>query len=157
MSSAPDRDEFIDYLADTSHREDETLFLPAPEGRPDSWTVFYVGILTGMAGGGIIALSPWLGGFLIFAGYGMSALSFGRPLTKFAYALRYGFALSALAGALIFAAALTFPETAGRLIDAVSKRHLTFLSLTGLPWAAAVFRYASRLSAPLKRARPRTS
>jgi len=148
MSSGPDRDEFIDYLEDKSQNEDETLFIPAQEGRPDSWTVFYVGILTGVAGGGLFPLSLWLGASLIFFGYGMTVLSFGKPRSKFARAMRYGFAFASLLGGLLLAIAAFFPESSWRFMEMAMKHQLVFFSVSILPWAATLFRYCYTLFTP---------
>jgi hypothetical protein len=151
MSSGSDHDDFIDYLYDKSHREDETLFMPVPDGRPDHWTAFYTGILIGIVGGGILPLAPWLGGSLIFSGYGVTFLTLKRPRSRFARALRFGFAISALLGGLLLAVEVLFPKASWRLIEMASEQHVIFLSVAFVPWAAAIARYFHALFAPAKR------
>jgi hypothetical protein len=150
MSSGPDRDEFLDYLDDKSQHEDETLFMPVPDSRPDSWSVFYSGILIGIIGGSLIALAPWLSGLLVFAGYGVTAMTFKGRGNRLSRALRFGFGSSALFGAAILGGETVFPETEWGFIEAASNRHLTFAGIALMPWAAAVLRYAYALFRPAK-------
>ena len=148
MSSGPDRDEFLDYVEDRSSNEDETLFLPAHDGRPDGWTVFYVGILTGLAGGSLFPISLWLGAALIFLGYGATVLSYGRPRSKIARAMRFGFGFASSLGGFLLVAAALFPDTLWRVIEIAARHHLVFLIASILPWAATFLRYSYILLSP---------
>src|SRR5262245_35844252 len=141
MSSRQDRDE-IDYFEDTAQHEDETIFFPVPESRPDNWTGFYSGILIGIAGGALAPLAPWLSGLLISAGYGLTALTLKRTGNRFIRALRFGFALAALAGAVILAGEILFPKAAWRFIEMAGERSLIFASVAATPWLLALIRYA---------------
>lgn len=152
MSPGSDRDEFIDYLEDKSKHEDETLFLPVSESGPDDWTAFYIGILTGIVGGGLIPLSPWLGGLFVFGGYAITALALKSARNGFSRALRFGFVFSAVLGAALVAARGYYPEWTWRFVEAASQRHVIFLSAAAIPWAAGILRYVSALALSPRRA-----
>jgi hypothetical protein len=151
MSSGSDQDEFIDYLEDKSKHEDETLFLPVPDSRPNDWTAFYTGILTGIFGGGLVPLSPWLGGLLIFGGYSITVLTLKGRGNRFSRALRFGFAFSALLGAVLLAGRAFYPDWTWRFIAAVSEHHAIFASAALMPWAIGILRYAYALVLSPKR------
>ena len=144
MSSGSDRD-MIDYVEDTSQHEDETLFLPVPEHGVDRWSVFYIGILTGIAGGGLVSLAPWLAGILILTGYGLTAFTLKAPSSRFARALLLGFVLSASVGGALLAGEVFFPQTVWNLIAAVSGRHLIFAYVAAMPWVIGILRYVYAL------------
>ncbi len=141
MSSSQERD-MIDYIDDNSEDENETLFIPVRrDGPPGNWTGFYSGILIGVAGGGLVALAPWLGGALVFAGYAVTALTLKGPGSRFCRALRTGFWVSALVGASILAGEAFFPRTAWSLIQAASDRHVLFPGIAGMPWSIGLLKY----------------
>ncbi len=144
MSSDSERD-MIDYIDDDAHHEDETLFIPAPDGRPDNWTAFYIGILTGIVGGGLVALAPRLGGILIVAGYGLTAFTLKARGNRFARALRFGFLVSAVLGAALVAGEIYCPNTVWQFIAVASERHLIFTSVVAFPWATGMLRYVYAL------------
>ncbi|MGO9173355.1 MAG: hypothetical protein ACLP7P_15525 [Rhodomicrobium sp.] len=144
MSSGPDRD-MIDYVEDTSQREDETLFLPVPEPGPDRWSAFYIGILVGIAGGGLVPLAPWLAGILVLTGYGLTAFTLRASTSRFARALFLGFVLSASVGAILIAGEIFVPQTAWNLIAALSERPLIFPGIAAMPWVIGILRYAYAL------------
>src|SRR5208337_4455574 len=139
MSSGPNHD-MIDYVEDTSQHEDETLFLPVPERGPDRWSVFYSGILMGIAGGGLVSLAPWLAGILILIGYGLTAFTLRASASRFVRALFLGFVLSASVGALLIAGEIFVPQTAWNLIAALSERHLIFPGVAAMPWVIGILR-----------------
>ncbi len=140
MSSDSEGD-ITDYVTDNSHREEGTLFLPSPDGRPDRWTFFFSGILLGMFGGAIVPLSLWLAGVLIFIGYGLTAFSL-RSAGKFGRALRFGFLIAAALGAAILLGDAIAPKSAWRVVSAAAERHLIFPSFVLMPWILGILRYA---------------
>ncbi len=144
MSSGPERD-MIDYIEPDPQHEDNTLFLPLPSSKPDSWTVFNIGILTGIAGGVLLAVVPWLAGSLIFSGYGLAALTLKARYNRLVRALRLGFGLSSLYGAAILGGAIYFPDAIWRLIVIAGERHLLFPVTASLPWAIGISRYVYAL------------
>jgi hypothetical protein len=155
MSSGSDRDDIIDYVEDTSQHEDETLFLPVPESGPDRWSVFYLGILMGIVGGGLVSLAPWLAGILILTGYGLTAFTLKAAVSRFVRALLLGFVLSASAGAFLIAGEIFAPQTAWNLIAVLSERHLIFPGVAAMPWVIGILRYVYALVTREKRiARP---
>ena len=139
MSSDSDRN-IVDYATDSSQHEEGTLFLPAPEGRPDPWTFFFFGILIGTVGGALTALSPLLAGAMILAGYGVTAVTLKGSRKRFGRALRFGFAISALLGGALLAGAILAPDVALHPI-LVRERHLIFLGFALMPWVLGVLRY----------------
>ena len=141
MSSRPRRD-IIDDLDDSSQNEDETLFLPVrPDSGPDSWSAFYGGILIGIVGGALVPHALWLGGALIFIGYGMTAYTLRGRLNRFVRALRFGFGFSALVGAAIVAGCVLFPKSTWSLVAFVAERHLIFIGTMAMPWAISLAKY----------------
>jgi hypothetical protein len=150
MSSRQDRDE-IDYFEDTSDHEDETPFIPVPENAPDSWTAFYSGILIGLAGGAVAPLAPWLSGVLILGGYGLTALTLKRNGSRFIRALRFGFAIAALSGAVMLAGEIFYPKAVWHCIEMAGRRSLIFASVALTPWLLALIRYAYALARGEKR------
>src|SRR5208337_5652269 len=107
----PSPRDFIEYIDDETQNEDETPFFPVrPDSGPDGWSGFWGGILIGVAGGALVPLAPWLGGSLIFAGYGMTALSLRGSKSRFARALSFGFALLAFVGAAMLLGQIVFPN-----------------------------------------------
>jgi hypothetical protein len=140
MSSRSRRELFdLDLINDLSEpRRDE---LPAgPESYP-IWSRFWGGILTGIAGGALVPLGPWLGGALILAGYGMTEIALGKSPNRFVRALRFGFGVSAIIGAATFAGAVLLPEWTSSLIAILGKRRLIFCGVMAMPWAFAVAKY----------------
>jgi hypothetical protein len=127
----------IDYFDDNAENEDETPFLPVrPEGDfLNPWSGFYGGLLIGLAGGGLATLAPWLAGLLIFAGYGMTALTLRRTRRRLFRALGLGFGVIALAGAAVVLGEVFFPLTTSVILAAAAARHMIFLSVVALPWA----------------------
>jgi hypothetical protein len=140
MSSPQERDH-IDYFDDDAHHEDGTIFIPVPNSAPDTWTGFYCGILIGIAGGMLASLSLWLAGVLIFAGYLLTALTLKRNGNRFVRSLRFGFGISALAGAAIFTGDIFFPNAAWRFVSMAGDRSLMFVSVAFLPWFLGMLRY----------------
>jgi hypothetical protein len=151
MSSRQEPDE-IDYFEDTSQHEDGTPFIPVPDSTPDSWTAFYCGILIGLVGGAIASLAPWLSGVLILAGYGLAALTLKSTGNRFIRALRFGFAIAALAGAVMLAGEILFPKAAWRCIEIAGERSLIFVSVALTPWLLGFIRYVYSLARGGKRA-----
>lgn len=140
MSSDSERD-IGDYITDNSVTEEGTLFLPAPNGRPDSWSFFFGGILIGMAGGGLVTLAPWLGGSLILVGYGTTAFTLVGSRRRFGRALRFGFVIAALFGAVLLAGDIVATGPTWHVISAIGERHLFFPSFVLMPWVIGPFRY----------------
>ncbi len=140
MSSDSEGD-ITDYVTDNSHREEGTLFLPSPDGRPDRWTLFFCGILLGMFGGALVAISLWLAGALIFIGYGLTAFSL-RSAQGFGRALRFGFLIAAVLGAAVLLGDAVAPKSAWRVVSALAERHLVFPSFLFMPWILGTLRYA---------------
>jgi asparagine N-glycosylation enzyme membrane subunit Stt3 len=149
MSSRQNRDE-IDLFEDTTH-ENETLFIPVAESAPDSWTAFYSGILIGIAGGALAALAPWLSGLLILAGYGLTVSTLKNTGNRFIRALRFGFAIAALSGAVLLAGDVFFPKAVWHFLEAAGTRSPIFLSVLAAPWLLALIRYAYALARGEKR------
>ncbi len=137
--------DLIDYIDDTSQHEDETAFIPVrPDGgSPDAWSGFWGGMLIGIAGGALVPLAPWLGGSLIFAGYGMTALTLRGSRNSFARALGFGFALLSGVGAAMVVGQIFLPYTTASLIAAAAARHILFISIATLAWPIALLRYLS--------------
>lgn len=150
MSSRQDRDE-IDLFEDTAHHEDETLFIPVPESAPDSWTAFYSGILIALGGGALASLAPWLSGLLVLAGYGLTALTLKSTGNRFIRALRFGFGIAALLGAVMLACEIMFPQAAWHFIEMAGKRSLIFASVALTPWLLGLIRYVFALARGEKR------
>ncbi len=128
--------------SDNSQQEEETLFLPAPDGMPDRWTFFFTGILSGVFGGALVAVSPWLAGALIFIGYGLTAVSLRSARNAFGRALRFGFAIAAALGAAVLLGDALAPKAAGQVIFLVGERHLLFPGFVLMPWILGLLRYA---------------
>jgi hypothetical protein len=132
----------IEYFDDNSEYEDETAFFPVrPDGPPDAWSFFWGGILIGLAGAGLVTLAPWLGGLLIFAGYGMTASSMRGSRTSFGRAIGFGYALLACVGAAILLGAVFFPNVTASVIAAVAAHHVIFISLATLAWPIALLKF----------------
>ncbi len=142
MSARPPRD-FIDYVDDNTQDEDETLFIPVrPDGYVlDSWSGLFGGLLIGIAGGGLATLAPWLASSLVFAGFGMAAITLRRARTRLWRSLGFGFGVVALAGGAAFAGLFFFPVTTSAIFAAAAARHVIFISVAGLPWAIGLARY----------------
>ena len=140
MTARSPRD-LIDYIDDDTQDEDETLFFPTPSDASGSWSAFYGGILIGVAGGALIPLAPWLGGAMVFAGYGMTALSFLGSRSRLGRALRFGFAIVALTGAALLLGAIFVPDVAWSAVTAAAQRHLIFLTTAFSAWAIALVKY----------------
>jgi hypothetical protein len=141
MAARSPRD-VIEYFDDNSQSEDETPFLPVrPDGSPDAWSGFWGGILIGLAGAGLVTLAPWLGALLIFAGYGMTALSLRRSSTSFGRALGFGYAILACVGAAMLLGAVFSPNVTASVIAAVAAHHVIFISLATLAWPIALLKF----------------
>jgi hypothetical protein len=112
-----------------------------PNSYPTAWSGFWGGILIGIAGGALVPLAPWLGGALIFAGYGMTAFALAKSPNRFARALRFGFGTSAIVGGATLAGAALFPETTGSLIATLGERHLIFRGVVTMPWALTLIKF----------------
>ncbi len=130
-----------DYVGDNSHQEEGTLFLPSPDGRPDRWSFFFIGILSGMLGGALVVISPWLAGALIFIGYGLTAVSLRSVRHGFGRALRFGFAITAVLGVAVLLGDALAPKAAWRVISAIGERHLVFPGFVFMPWILGILRY----------------
>jgi hypothetical protein len=150
MSSRQDRDE-IDLFEDTAKHEDETVFIPAGGSGPDSWTAFYSGILIGLAGGALASLAPWLSGLLIVSGYGLTAFTLRSAGSRFIRALRFGFGVAALAGAVMLAGELLFPKAVWHCVEMAGRRSLIFASIALAPWLLGLMRYIYALTRREKR------
>jgi hypothetical protein len=145
MSSRQDRDD-VDIFEDSTQHEDETLFIPVPESTPHNWTGFYCGILVGVAGGALAPLAPWLSGLLILAGYGLTAFTMKSASNRFIRALRFGFGIAALAGAIMLAGEILFPKAVWHFVGRAGERSLIFASAAAAPWLLALIRYAYALA-----------
>jgi hypothetical protein len=131
----------IEYVDDNSENEDETAFFPVrPDSLPDAWSYFWGGILIGLAGAGLVTLAPWLGGLLIFAGYGMTALSLRGSRASFGRALSLGYALLACVGAAMLLGAAFFPGVTASVIAVAAAHHVIFISLATLAWPIALLK-----------------
>ena len=146
MSSAPERDSAGDISAD---REEQPLFPAAPREMADRRPFFYTGILIGLAGGALAGVAPWLAGLLIAAGYGMTAFALIAPRHRFLRALRFGFVLSALLGAVIFAGELLAPDTALKMAGVVAGHSFVFAGVALMPLAIGIVRYVYGLLRPV--------
>jgi hypothetical protein len=134
--------DLIDYIDDNSQNEDETPFFPVrPDSMPDAWSGFWGGILIGLAGAGLVTLAPWLGGTLVFVGYGMTALSLRGSRNGFGRALGFGYGLLACVGAAMVLGVVFLPDIAAAAIDAAAARHVIFISLAVLAWPIAFLKY----------------
>ncbi len=141
MAARSPRD-LIDYVYEDSENEDGSLFLPVPsDSGPDTWSAFWSGLLIGLAGAGLVTLAPWLGGLLVFVGYGMTALSLRGSRNGFGRALRFGYGLLALVGAAMLLGVIFFPNVTASVIGAAAERHLIFVSLATLAWPIALLRF----------------
>ena len=141
MASQSPRD-VIEYMDDETQNEDETPFVPVrPDSSPDAWSAFWGGILIGLAGAALVTLAPWLGGSLIFAGYGMTALSLRGSGNGFARALGFGYALLASIGAAMVLGEVFFPNVTASVLDAAAAHHVIFISMAMLAWPIALLKY----------------
>lgn len=153
MSSDSERD-LGDYVTGNSTDEDGTLFLPVPEGNTDPWTLFFSGILIGLAGGALVTVGPWLAGALIMTGYFLTALSLKGSSNRLANGLCFGFTISAILGAALIASEIGAPRETWRFIVEAGNRHLVFPSVALIPWALGIITYVNILIWRPKR-RPR--
>ena len=155
MAARSSRD-VIEYFDDTSQNEGETPFLPVrPDSSPDAWSAFWGGILIGLAGAALFTLAPWLGGSLIFAGYGMTALSLRGSRNGFGRALGFGYGLLAGVGATTVLGVVFFPNITASVIDAAAAHHVIFVSLATLAWPIALLKYLFKLAnSPKSKAPP---
>jgi len=144
MSSDREGD-VIDYVSDNSEHEDGSLFLPAPDGGPDHWTIFFSGILLGIAGGALAPVSPWLAGALILVGYGLAAYTLKDTSSAFGRALRFGFVIPAVLGGALLLGEILTPDAAWRAVSALGERHLIFPGFALMPWLLGILRYAYAL------------
>jgi hypothetical protein len=126
----------IDVFDDNSPQEDGTYFIPVPDGRPDKWTRFFCGLFMGIAGGALIPLGPWLGGALVLVGYGLVAHTIRGSSGRLGRGLCFGFAVSALVGALILAGSIFLPAMTSALIEFLGRHHAIFLGIIFMPWVA---------------------
>ena len=150
MAARSPRD-VIEYLDDTSQNEDETPFCPVrPDNSPDAWSYFWGGILIGLSGAALVTLAPWLAGSLIFAGYGMTALSLRGSHYGFLRALSFGYALLASLGAAMVLGQVFFPNSTASVIDAAAAHHVILISLATLAWPIALLRYLFKLATSRK-------
>jgi hypothetical protein len=141
MAARFERD-VIDYLDDDTLDEDRTPFIPVrPDRSPDGWAVFIVGALTGVAGGALLLVAPWLGGLAIALGYGAAALVLGGSRNGFARSFAFGFAVFALAGAAIALSHMFFPETAWPILSGIAEPRPLFFSTALAPWLAGFAKY----------------
>lgn len=138
MSS--ERNDFPEYVIDDSHHEEGTLFLPTPDNHRDPWLPFYAGILTGLAGSALVAVS-WLGGALIAIGYGLSALKLRGRANRFAKALGFGFGVTAILGAALTAGEMAGLAAVRHFIVMAGDRHLVFPVFALMPWVLGVLKY----------------
>ena len=141
MASRPPSD-FIDYVDDETQDEDDTPFFPVrPATLLDTWSGFFGGILIGLAGGALIPLAPWLGGLMVFAGYGMTALTLSGSRNRFARALSFGFGILALAGGIMLLGTIFFPAFTWSFVAAAAQHHVVFVSVAALAWVIGVAKY----------------
>lgn len=154
MAARSPRD-VIEYFDDTSQNEDETPFCPVrPDDTPDAWSGFWGGILIGLSGAALVTLAPWLGGSLIFVGYGMTALSLRRSRYGLLRALGFGYALLACVGAAMVLGQVFVPNATASVIDAAAAHHIILVSLATLAWPIALLKYLFKLATSPKSKAP---
>ena len=154
MAARSPRD-VIEYFDDTSQNEDETPFCPVrPDNSPDAWSWFWGGILIGLAGAALVTLAPWLGGSLIFFGYGMTALSLRGSRYDFLRALGFGYTLLACLGAAMVLGQVFFWNITASVIDAAAAHHIILISLATLAWPIALLKYLFKLAPSIRSKAP---
>lgn len=151
MSSETDGD-VVDYVTDQSGQEGGTLFLPCPDGKPDRWSIFFIGILSGIAGAALVPLSLWLSGTIICVGYGLAAFTLRDSCSRLGRAIRFGLLIPAILGAALVLGETLAPETVRRAMSLTGDRPLIFPSFVLMPWILGVLRYAYTLIARLRAA-----
>jgi hypothetical protein len=144
MSSESDGD-VVDYVTDQSAHEEGTLFLPCPEAGPDRWSMFFVGILLGIAGGALVPVSLWLSGAIICVGYGVAAFTLRNSCSKLGRAIRFGLVIPAILGAALLFGEMLAPESVRRALSLAGNRPLIFPSFALMPWILGMLRYAYAL------------
>ena len=144
MSSDRESDA-VDYVSDNAERDEETMFLPAPDARPDHGTFLFAGILAGLGGGALVPVSPWLAGGLIFIGYGLAALTFRGARGGIGSALRFGFGITAILGAALLLGEIAAPHAIWRLVSSPGDRPIIFPGFAVMPWFLAFLHYVYRL------------
>ncbi len=150
MSSNGEHNE--EDMAGVIVNDDEGLFLPCPPpAGPNSWTVFWGGILTGLAGGAIAIVAPWLGGLLISGGYALTALTLSAPGNRFVRAIRFGYIVSAILGIAIAVAYVLDTPAMRRIFDFHGKQYLFFGCVLALPLVIGMLRYGYALARQEKR------
>ncbi len=157
MAARSPRD-VIEYFDDISQNEDETPFCPVrPDSSPDSWSCFWGGILIGLSGAALVTLAPWLAGSLIFAGYGMTALSLRGSRFGFLRALGFGYALLAGVGAALVVGQVFFPNSTAAVIGAAAAHRVILISLATSAWPIALLKYLFKLATSRKSKGPPAS
>ncbi len=150
MSSNGERDE--EDVAEATVNDDEGLFLPCPPpAGPDSWSLFWGGLLTGFAGGALAMVAPWLGGLLIFGGYALAASTLSAPGNRFVRAIRFGYIVSAILGIAIVAAHVLATPSVNRIFNMLASRYLFFGAVVTVPLAVGMLRYIYALTRQEKR------
>jgi hypothetical protein len=144
MSSETDGD-VVDYVNDQSGNEEGTLFLPCPDGKPDRWSIFFIGILFGIAGAALVPLSLWLAGAIICVGYGLSAFTLRDSCGRLGRAIRFGLLIPAILGAALVLGEMVAPETVRRALALAGDRPIIFPSFALMPWILGMLRYAYSL------------
>ena len=144
MSSETDGD-VVDYVTDQSAHEEGTLFLPCPDGKPDRWSIFFIGILCGIAGGALVPLSAWLSGAIICVGYGLAAFTLRNSCNRLGRSIRFGLVIAAILGAALFVGESLAPETVRRTMALAGNRPLIFPGFALMPWVLGIVRYAYAL------------
>jgi hypothetical protein len=103
-------------------------------------------------GGALAPLAPWLSGLLILAGYALTAFTLKSTGNRFIRALRFGFGVTALLGAVMLACEILFPKAAWHFIEMAGQRSLIFASVALTPWLLGLIRYVFALARGEKRA-----
>ena len=142
MSSQLGPDGF-DFADGRPENADRTFFFPIPSASvSDPWSGFWGGLLLGLAGACLTALSPWLGGTLVLVGYGLTAYALGRPARSAGRSLKVGFIYAALIGAALIGADAIIPKSLWRFLTLVSNHAGVFVSLSLAPWVIALGNFA---------------
>ncbi len=141
MSSSDDRD--VDLVGNNARDADAGLFRPIEAGSfIDSLSGFWGGLLLGVAGAGLVPLSAWLGGGLVFGGYALTALTFhGLAKSRWKRALRTGFLAVSAVGLALLVGDMFAPRTTWAIIDFGVIHRLVFLGLVVGPWTIAVVKF----------------
>ena len=105
-----------------------------------SLDLLFAGILAGLAGGVLVAISPRFGAALASIGYGLAAFILKGSTYRLGKALCFGLAITALLSAALIAYEVKAPLAVQHLVLWAGKRHLIFASFAVVPWALAALK-----------------